>query len=280
MTLQRTEPETAEETQHLPALTITPQAIQAIKQEIAMLQSMVRSSLQRGIDYGRVPGTPADSLWEPGAAMIIAAFNCYIGERRILNMRDDSERISVCVEVPIVSRASQQVMATGIGAASTLETKHKYRWLNALEIKHLGFDDETLTTFKTKMRDGQTEYRVPNPEHGELLNTIIKMASKRAEVDGAEALPGVSSALRQMFSQAIPQRQSNGGKAHKEGNDEWTMFWGKVRQLGFTQDEAYETLGIASMKDDWVGAGKTLDEALEKLQGIKDVESGKQHQLV
>jgi hypothetical protein len=253
----------------IPAPRITPEAIQETMRSIALLQGMVKDLLIRGVDYGRIPGTPQDSLWDPGASQIISAFNCYPGERRMLKFEDNEEKIVVCVEVPIVSRATGQVVGTGVGAASTLETKYKYRWVP--NPQEWGYDETAIKTFKTKRgRDDEgTEtmlYRIPNPEHSELLNTIIKIASKRAEVDAAESLPGVSSVLRQIFS----------GRKVARGEYEspvWQRFWGEVRRLGYTDQEAHAKLGVLSMKD-WLGKGHSLDEALDILRGKETEGSG------
>lgn len=255
-------------------LRVTKESIQERRVELDLLQSMVRGVLRKGTDYGRIPGTPADSLWEPGAMQIISAFNCYPGQRRILSLKDDMDKLVVIVEVPVLSRASQEIMSTGVGAASTLETKYKYRWFSEKDAKQLGYDDAALSTLKQKEgRNGETEYRIPNPEHGELLNTILKMASKRAEVDAAESLPGVSSVLRQMFSAPEQGRgEALRGAAGREqapvapnGTTTYTFsaFWGDVRKLGIDQTKAHELLNVASVKD-WLVAnpGKTLKDAL------------------
>jgi hypothetical protein len=229
---------------------------------------MVRDVLIRGIDYGRIPGTPQDSLWDPGASQIIGSFNCYCGQRRILKLEESDERIVVCVEVPIVSRATQQEVGSGIGAASTLETKYKYRWV--ANPKQWGYDETAAKAFKTKRGrddDGNSAilYRIPNPEHSELLNTIVKMASKRAEVDAAESLPGVASVLRQMFS-GKPFRQGEPPATDEYAGPRWQRWWGKVRQLGYTDREAHARLGVSSMKD-WLARGRSLDEAEAVLRG-------------
>lgn len=241
---------------------VTPDSIQETVQSIALLQGMVRNILVRGIDYGRIPGTPQDSLWDPGAAEIIAGFNCYCGQRRILKLEDDDSKIVVCIEVPIISRKLQIEVGSGVGAASTLETKYKYRWV--ANPREWGYDDAATATFKTKKgrEDGRETalYRIPNPEHSELLNTIIKMASKRAEVDAAEGLPGVASVLREMFAGKPPRHISQDETA----SPHWQRFWGEVTRLGFTQQEAYQKLGVTTMHQ-WM-EHHTLDEAITKLR--------------
>lgn len=262
------------EEERLPALPprISPETIQGTVQSIALLQGMVKDLLIRDIDYGRIPGTPQDSLWDPGASQIIGSFNCYVGQRRILKLEDNEQKIVVVVEVPIISRATGQEVGSGIGAASTLETKYKYRWVD--DPRQWGYDDPIIKTFKTKRGKGDqsnetTLYRIPNPEYSELLNTIVKMASKRAEVDGAESLPGVSSVLRQIFS---GKKVTRNEKGEYEG-PVWQRFWGEVRRLGMTDKEAHTKLGVISMKD-WLSRGHSLDEALDIFRG-KESEGAK-----
>ena len=246
---------------------VTPATIQETVQTIALLQGMVRDTLLRDIDYGRIPGTPQDSLWDPGASMIISSFNCYCGQRRILRLEDTDGKIAICLEVPVISRKLQQEVGTGIGGASTLETKYKYRWVP--NPKEWGYDETAITTFKTKKgRDNGREtmlYRIPNPEHSDLLNTIIKMASKRAEVDAAEALPGVSSVLRQIFSGKAP-KQDRKAPQDDYANPRWQRFWGEVTRLGYTEAEAHAKIGVRSMHD-WLAENHTLNEAIAILRG-------------
>lgn len=246
---------------------VTPENIQETIQSIALLQDMVRNTLVRDIDYGRIPGTPQDSLWDPGASMIIGSFNCYCGQRRILKLEDGDSKIATCIEVPIISQKLQQEVGSGIGAASTLETKYKYRWV--ANPKDWGYDEAAINTFKTKRGKEYgretTLYRIPNPEHSELLNTIVKMASKRAEVDAAEALPGVSSVLRQIFS-GKALKQDRKAPQDDYNSPRWQRFWGEVTRLGYTEAEAHSKIGVRSMHD-WLAENHTLNEAIIILRG-------------
>ncbi|MBA7651591.1 hypothetical protein ES703_59410 [subsurface metagenome] len=123
------------------------------------------------------------------------------------------------------------------------------------------------------MDNGVKKYRIPNPDRGELINVCAKQASKRAEVDAAESLPGVSSTLRELFDPSKSQWKGKKGKEKPIDDDSprWTKFWGEVRALGIvaengTPDSArvHELLGVASMKI-WLEKGKSLDEATKAL---------------
>jgi len=55
----------------------------------------------------------------------------------------------------------------------------------------------------------------------------------------------------------------------KEGEPDWDKFFAKVATMGYKdREEIHAILGVASVKD-WVGSGKTLDEAIAKLANIK-----------
>lgn len=243
---------------------ISPEAIKDTAVAIALLQTMVKETLVRDIDYGRIPGTLQDSLYDPGASAIVGSFSCYFGERRIIKLEDSAEKIVVCIEVPIISRTTQQTVGSGIGAASTLETKYKYRWVS--NPKEWGYDEGAIKTFKTKPgKDAASlEYRIPNPEHSELLNTIVKMASKRAEVDAAAGLPGVASVLRHIFS-GKPFRKGKAPPEEEYTGPRWQNFWGEARRLGLTDQETHARLGVTSMRD-WLKSGRSLDEAVDILR--------------
>lgn len=263
LTQRREGPVVVREPQPLPM--VTQQTIENTVANIRLLQGMVKDLLKRGVDYGRTPGTQSDNLWDPGASQIIGAFGARIGPRRILKLEDTDEKIAVVLEAPLISRSTGDEVAAGIGAASTLETKYKYRWVN--DPLEWGYDAETIKTLKHKIQSGKTLYRIPNPEHSDLLNTIVKMASKRAEVDAAQTLPGVASVLRQMFDPRLrePIHTEPEGAAEIE---KWAKFWGEVRRLGYEPDAARAKLGVKSMKD-WLAKGKTIEDAIAALRPLR-----------
>lgn len=238
-------------------LMISPEYIQRQQQSLALLHQLTQSVLVEGRDFGSIPGIPGKCLWDPGASLIIGAFNCHVGERRIIQLRDDSEMVTAVVEVPIINNATGVEVGSGIGASSTQETKHKYRWVESY--LEWGFNEEAAKQLKSKVEDGKTRYRIPNPERGELLNIIVKQASKRAEVDAAQGLPGAGSALRELLD---PRARKSGAPARKE--PDWAGFWGRIAQMGLGEPAVHDMLEVKSIKD-WLDQGKTLDDAIRVL---------------
>jgi len=245
-------------------LAVTPDYINSTRTSLILLRQLVREVLVRDRDYGKVPGISGEFLWDPGASQIIASFNCHVGPRRFLNFVNDGQKISIVIEVALIHTPSGAEVGSGIGAASSQETKHKYRWVD--NPREWGFGEEAVHSLKTKEQYGRTVYRIPNPEHDELLNTITKIASKRAEVDAAEGLPGASSALRELFSvkDAGGKDKNPPGRDPRDSNQRWTSFWSQVKALGLNAEQVHEKLQIKSMKE-WTEKGKSLDDAIKIL---------------
>ena len=255
-------------------LVITREYVDQQMRSLTLLQDMVKDILVEGRDYGRVPGTP-QFLWDPGANQIFGGFNVFPGHRRIISHIEDGDKISIVIEVPLIQRNTGAEVGSGIGASSNEESKHKNRWVKEGELGWWGYTPETATSFRTKTEDGVKKYFILNPQRGELLNVCVKQASKRAEVDAAEALPGVSSTLRELFDPRKSQGKAGGKKGKEEPIDDnsprWTKFWGEVRALGIVIEDGtpdsvrvHSMLKVPSMKD-WLSRGRSLDDATRAL---------------
>ena len=257
------------------ALQLSEQAIATVKHNIQLCEQLVKEVLEKEIDWGTIPGVSQPFLWDSGAAKIMAAFNCY-ADYKVIDATIKTPHIRYTVTSQLINRQSQQVIATGIGAASTKEVKHRYRWVEDPE-------KEGISRKGLKQRkDGK--YRIPNPETEDLLNTIAKMAAKRADVDAAQSLPGVAATLRKLFIHP-PPRKEQGPVAQerpkvtgitpsplKGEEHNWKWFWSKVGLLNITPQEAHDILGVFSIKNDWIGVQhRTLDEAYEIIKNAVDL---------
>lgn len=266
------------------SLELSAQAIESTKHNILLCEQLVQEVLEKDIDWGVIPGVPQPFLWDSGAAKIMSAFNCY-AEYSTVRVVDLPGKITFTVYCKLISRGSQQVIATGIGASSTRETKHRYRWVANPEA-----DGISRKSCKTR-KDGK--YRIPNPDTEDLLNTIAKMAAKRADVDAAQSLPGVAATLRKLFheppagktvSKTRPQTANSTTESEEkatEKTDNWSWFWAKIKTLDITQSEARDILGVNSIKNDWVELQqKSLDEAYQVIKhAVELIKAGKEVDL-
>lgn len=223
-----------------------------IRQELQLADRIASEVLEPGVDYGIIPGTKGYSLLDPGSNTCINAFNCYV-RSDVLFRQVDEVMISYVISVELVSRDDNQVKASGVGAASTKETKYGTRWVTDPEA--FGYRREDL---QKRTRNGEDRYKIVNPEWSELENTILKMARKRAEIDAAQALPGIS----RFISRLNAAGQQTAGKT--EDDPDWSGFWSAAKALGLVAEDVHAILEVNSMKD-WIAQGKTLNDAVRTL---------------
>lgn len=193
-------------------------------QQRQLLMAYVKGHMVEDEDYGVIPGTKRKTLLKPGAEKLTDLFRCK-PEFEIVTRIEDFDRplFHYVFRCRIVSRETGQVVAEGFGSCSSHEKK--YRWKTGdracpncgqatiLRSKYPPRDNPTAKPgwycFANKggcgvnfAADdpaivGQTTGRVENPDAADFVNTILKMAKKRAHVDAAISLARCSD----MFTQ-------------------------------------------------------------------------------
>jgi hypothetical protein len=202
----------------------TPRAIvmaEALKEDTeqrALLQAYVREHMKSGTDYGVIPGTQKPTLLKPGAEKLTDLFRCTPTFDLIEKVEDwETGLFHYTFRVRITSRDAGTVLAEGFGSANSREGR--YRWRDARR-KCPSCGKETIIKGKAeygggwicfakkggcgaKWSDGAEEIekqeigKVENDDIYTLVNTILKMAKKRALVDGAIALARCSDIFTQ-----------------------------------------------------------------------------------
>jgi hypothetical protein len=176
-------------------------ALAGILDDQRAVRDTLRHKLTAGIHYGAVPGIQGEMLFEAGADTILPAYHCRATPAPSgVAFRDvGDEHIAVTVIADVVRWDTGEIVASGIGAASTREIKYAYRWVHDGDPALKDLDKSAL---KTRVLNygkdaGKTQWRAPNPDLGDLENTVVKMAFKRAKVDAVQALPGVAGLFKQ-----------------------------------------------------------------------------------
>lgn len=152
-----------------------------IKRNITAVKGMMGDILIQGSHYGKIPGCgDRPALYKSGAEHLLNAFNIGVD---IDVDRDDlaNGHREYIITAHAVNRATGQRIGAGVGSASTMESKHRYRnqWVDGKKIK------------------------VENPDPADQYNTVLKMAKKRAVVDLALTTLGVSDLFTQDIEDII-----------------------------------------------------------------------------
>jgi hypothetical protein len=118
------------------------------KERIALLQNFVREMMIPNVDYGLIPGCQKPSLYKSGAEKLCDVYG-FSKHFEVLNRMEDWEKGIFHFEIKsiLINKRTGLVEAEGLGSCSNKEKKYQYQ-------------------------DGYS-----------IINTIMKMAKKRALVD-------------------------------------------------------------------------------------------------
>lgn len=180
--------------------------IQAAVERYNMTVEYVKTIMKEGKDFGAVPGTDKPTLLKPGAEKLSSLFNLYPVFRPTDKLLDwDNGLFFYQYEASLVHRQTGEIWGTGLGSCNSRESKYQYRkgertcptCGKATIIKGKQEYGGGWICFAkkggcgAKFKDGdqaiesQVTGRVINPDIPDLVNTIDKMAQKRALVAAA-----------------------------------------------------------------------------------------------
>jgi len=178
--------------------------IAAAKARLQELQAFVREVMVEGEDYGTIPGTEKPALYKPGAEKLCEIYGLIQSPTVVARIEDwDAPFFHYEVRCDLVSKRTGRVIGSGFGSCNSHESR--YRWRMA-ERRCPICNRESIIRGKEEYGGGwicfrkkggcgakfhdaepdiieQTVGRVPNEDVATLVNTLLKMAKKRALVD-------------------------------------------------------------------------------------------------
>lgn len=194
-----------------------------MRARVKALDEFFKGVMQEGTDYGIIPGTPKPSLYQPGAQLLDGIFGLAPAFDELPTCVRDFDRgfFSFDVRCKLISRSSGETVAEAVGHCNSKEDR--YRWRKAERVcPSCGADAITRSKFDggwfcfakkggcgAKFEAGdpaieaQESGRVENPDPYTLVNTIHKMAQKRAHVAATLNATGAS----RIFTQDVEDMQ-------------------------------------------------------------------------
>lgn len=162
------------------------QSIDRARLQLAQLRQFVKEIMVPGEDYGVIPGTEKPTLLKPGAEKLNEIYG-YAAITEVTQRVEDWTNGFFHYEcrTRIVHKGTGCTVAEGVGSCNSKEKRYAARWVFGNDIP-VGVDKAALSKREFKKRDGSGtfwKYLVPNEDIFSLVNTILKMASKRSMVD-------------------------------------------------------------------------------------------------
>ena len=149
------------------------------------LREFRKKVLVQGTDYGVIPGTDKPTLFKPGAEKLANIFGLAIEHQVVEKVEDwDKGLFSYTVRCVIRSRRDGGTVADCLANCNSREDRYRYRnifeWEATDEQKAKAVK---VSTRKKKKGTGTYKvYQLENTEPFSLVNTLQKMAQKRAMV--------------------------------------------------------------------------------------------------
>ncbi len=154
------------------------------KNRILQVKEFVKSQMVDGEDYGKIPGVDKPSLLKPGAEKLCNIFGFAIRVEQVSKVEDwDKPMFNYEYRAIVVNKRTGLDEAECIGSCNSKESKYAYRWIPTFKAT----EEDKQRADKREERQAKSGksfiwYRVPNDDIFSQVNTLQKMAQKRAIV--------------------------------------------------------------------------------------------------
>lgn len=150
----------------------------AIARYNAVLE-FTKTVMKAGKDYGVIPGTDKPTLLKPGAEKLCSLFH-FVPEFVMADEVKDFESGLFYFRYICKLTHGGELVATGEGSANNKEKKYRWRSVFANQATEEDKQKGRLETKKARSGSTYQVYVVENTEPFDLINTLQKMAQKRA----------------------------------------------------------------------------------------------------
>jgi len=181
-------------------LTLNPEvSLAEVQQARKNVLELIQKGLKRNIDFGQIPGTQKDTMYQPGAQQVASWFNC-MPDYRILSEEHNPTILNEYEqEEKRWDNSKRKMVKTGKSIARKSRGHHAYRiqcnLIHRPSGQIVGAGLGSCSTDESKYIDR------PN----DLDNTVFKMGKKRAYVDAVLNTFALSDRFTQDMEDIVPE---------------------------------------------------------------------------
>jgi len=166
-----------------------------IRAQVDLVQQVMKAVMQNGSHYGKIPGCgDKPTLLKPGAEKLASTFRLAINPE--VEDMSTKDMIRVRIRASITHQVTGAFLGAGVGECSSNE--EKYCWRTAVCEEEFNETPEDKRRIKYRNAYGKVQkVQQVRTNPADLANTILKMAKKRALVDGILTVCGASDIFTQ-----------------------------------------------------------------------------------
>jgi hypothetical protein len=202
-------------------LHLEPRAITQKLDAIEAFQQIVQKQLRKDHDYGIIPGTQKPTLLKPGAEKIAKLLNLADTYEIVEKIEDwDKPFFSYTVRCTLTELASGTVVCSYLANCNSYENKYRWRWVPEWKLtedqKAEVAEDLVPCESRRTQRGSANFYRFPNDAIYDQVNTLMKMAEKRAMISAVLSVGRLSLLFTVDLDDYVP-KEEDGGAAGGQG---------------------------------------------------------------
>lgn len=166
-----------------------------VRAQVNLVQEVMSAVMKNGSHYGKIPGCgDKPTLLKPGAEKLASTFRLAI-EPEITDL-SNKDCARYLIKAKITHQISGAFLGAGVGECSSNE--EKYCWRTAVCDDEFNETPEDRRRTKYKSAYGKiTKVKQVRTNPADIANTVLKMAKKRALIDGILTVTGASDIFTQ-----------------------------------------------------------------------------------
>jgi hypothetical protein len=194
--------------------------IAQLKHRVSLVRTVMKDLMKENSHYGVIPGCKKPSLWQPGAQLLNMTFRVapkiQPGSVEDLSTADEA-RYRVTLE--FYHQITGEYLGVGIGECSSLE--EKWAWRRAVAKQEWDATDPERRREKWANGKGGSVYSTyqVRTNKQDVANTVLKIAKKRALVNGTNDVCAASEVFTQDMED-MDEAMIGNGEPVKEGQAE------------------------------------------------------------
>jgi hypothetical protein len=177
-------------------LVVQPLSAIDVRSQVNLIQEVMASVMKDGTHFGKIPGAgDKPTLFKAGAEKLASTFRLAV--EPIVEELSHGDEYRVRIIARITEMGSERFLGSGVGECSSNESKYMWRATVCDEEYDQTPDNQRRVKWNKGYQKPAWSQKQVRMNVADVANTVLKMAKKRAMVDGILTVTGASDIFTQ-----------------------------------------------------------------------------------